>query len=529
MAEFTILMVDDEKLNLDILQAILAPQKYRLLTAESGTQAIARATAVLPDLILLDIVMPGMNGFQVIQALQANPATRAIPIVVVSMLEQSGQRAEALKLGADDFLTKPIDRIELLARVKSTLEKKRLRDRQKAYLQQVEQEKERSDALLLNIFPQSVVAQLKNNQQVIAENHPDTTVLFADIVGFSEMSDNMAPKRLVARLNHIFSAFDEMVAAHGLEKIKTIGDAYMLAGGLNPEPRDHTQKVAAIALDLMQEIRKHSDSNGNPLRLRIGINTGPVTAGVVGAKRFIYDLWGDTVNVASRMESLGLPGMVQVSHPTYRRLKARYRFEKRGSLYVKGKGEMPAYFLIGTCSGKSLQLKTDQGRARSGAGAAWSLAMDEIDTLPLTDDLTGLYARSGLGILLRQMRSEANRKKRAIHLLLVRLANLKQINREAGYGAGDQGLRAMADLLRATFRASDLIGRLGGNQMLVCGTVSAKIANRPLSDRLSAYLGGDRGPTVAGRPLSITYAEARWQSQVMADLDSLLGRMELEL
>ncbi|NET59140.1 MAG: PAS domain S-box protein [Symploca sp. SIO2E6] len=208
-------------------------------------------------------------------------------------------------------------------------------------------EQEKSERLLLNILPQPIAKQLKDNNSAIAEQFSDATILFADIAGFTPLSSRMSPIELVSLLNQIFSTFDQLAEKHGLEKIKTIGDAYMVVGGL-PIPRaDHALAVAAMALDMQQAIANFQVYTNKPFQIRIGINTGPVVAGVIGIKKFSYDLWGDTVNVASRMESQGLPGGIQVSAITYKRLKHQFVFEERGQIEVKGKGKMTTYWLKG--------------------------------------------------------------------------------------------------------------------------------------------------------------------------------------
>ena len=208
-------------------------------------------------------------------------------------------------------------------------------------------EQEKSDRLLLNILPQAIAERLKQDQSIIADTFAEVTVLFADIVGFTQISSKISPSELVSLLNEIFSTFDRLAEKHGLEKIKTIGDAYMVVGGL-PMPRsDHAEAIAEMALDMQQAIAEFSNTHKQDFRIRIGINSGPVVAGVIGIKKFIYDLWGDTVNTASRMESHGLPGCIQVTETTYQQLQEKYSFENRGAIEVKGKGEMNTYFLTG--------------------------------------------------------------------------------------------------------------------------------------------------------------------------------------
>jgi class 3 adenylate cyclase len=207
-------------------------------------------------------------------------------------------------------------------------------------------EQERSERLLLNVLPAPIAARLKQREGVIADRFSEATVLFADLVDFTPRSEGIAPDQIVAFLNGLFSAFDQLAQRHGLEKIKTIGDAYMVAGGL-PDPRpDHVQAVAEMALAMREEVAGQVDPSGQPLAVRIGIDTGPVVAGVIGTSKFIYDLWGDTVNTASRMESHGVAGCIQVTARTYQRLQRSYRFQRRGPIHVKGKGELVTYLLL---------------------------------------------------------------------------------------------------------------------------------------------------------------------------------------
>jgi class 3 adenylate cyclase len=207
-------------------------------------------------------------------------------------------------------------------------------------------EQERSERLLLNVLPAPIATRLKAGEAVIADAFPQVTVLFADLVDFTRRSQQVSPAQVVQALNELFSAFDELAQRHGLEKIKTIGDAYMVAGGLpNPRP-DHAQAVAEMALAMQAEVTRHADPSGRPLAVRIGIDTGPVEAGVIGTAKFSYDLWGDTVNTASRMESHGIPGCIQVTARTYQRLRDGYRFQRRGPIQVRGMGELVTWFLV---------------------------------------------------------------------------------------------------------------------------------------------------------------------------------------
>ncbi|MEY2977925.1 MAG: adenylate/guanylate cyclase domain-containing protein [Prochlorotrichaceae cyanobacterium] len=220
--------------------------------------------------------------------------------------------------------------------------------------QQVEsalrEEQEKVNKLLLNVLPASIVDRLKEGEESIAEKFNSVTVLFADLVNFTCLSTQISPVELVELLNDVFSRFDELTAALHLEKIKTIGDAYMVVGGIPLVSSNHAQTIAHLALQMQEALAQFNVERQQNFQLRIGINTGPVVAGVIGRRKFAYDLWGDAVNVASRMESHGVPGKIQVTEASYLHLKDHYELEHRGKITVKGKGELDTYFLIGAKS-----------------------------------------------------------------------------------------------------------------------------------------------------------------------------------
>ena len=213
--------------------------------------------------------------------------------------------------------------------------------------QALHQQQQRTEQLLLNILPEPIADRLKYDTRTIAEDFAEVSVMFADIVGFTQIASRLSPIELIGLLNQIFSAFDRLSEKHGLEKIKTVGDAYMVVGGLPVRREDHAEAIAEMALDIQAAIAQFREEMTIDFNIRIGINTGPVVAGVIGIKKFSYDLWGDTVNIASRMESHGIAGKIQVTAATYERLREQYIFEERGTIQVKGKGEMTTYFLSG--------------------------------------------------------------------------------------------------------------------------------------------------------------------------------------
>jgi adenylate cyclase len=340
-----ILVVDDNRLNRVKLSRGLEQQGHRVALAENGRRALEMVRAEPFDLMLLDIMMPELDGYQVLEQMKGDTELRDIPIIVISALDEMESIVRCIKMGAEDYLPKPFDPVLLRARIGASLEKKRLRDQEQAYLRQLQAEREKSEQLLLNILPRPIAERLKQGQNIIADSFAEVTVLFADIVDFTPLSAAMAPRELVALLTEVFSTFDRLAERHELEKIKTVGDAYMVVGGL-PTPRpDHAEAIADIALDMLKQSAGIKTTGGEPLRLRIGIHTGPVVAGVIGAKKFSYDLWGDTVNIADRMQSQGVSDRIQVTAATFDRLRDKYLFEKRGLISVKGKGEMLTYFL----------------------------------------------------------------------------------------------------------------------------------------------------------------------------------------
>ena len=226
-------------------------------------------------------------------------------------------------------------------------EKIKLREAVDAQGRAVSMEKELSDRLLLNILPEPIAIRLKRQETNIADGHADVTVMFADIVNFTHMSEEMSPNETVHLLNDIFSEFDMLAEKHGIEKIKTIGDAYMAAGGLRSSTTQYVDAMADMALQMQAFVARYTAPNGERMSLRVGLATGAVVAGVIGRRKFSYDLWGDTVNVAARMSSEAHPGLIQVDAVTYRRLHNRYAFDEMQQIDVKGKGMMQVYNLLG--------------------------------------------------------------------------------------------------------------------------------------------------------------------------------------
>lgn len=476
-----ILIVDDAPANLVLLSRLLTHKGYTVQTATNGAVALTAAEAWQPDLILLDIRMPEMDGYAICRKLKTNEQTQEIPVIFLSALDEVVDKLKAFAAGGVDYITKPFQLAEVLARIETHLTIRKLRqelqiqnlrlqheiaERQRAeekyrsifenclegifqlspegrylnanpalariygydsieeliatvdtrhnfyvragrreelgvYLRlygevsgfesqiyckdgskiwisenvravksadgsllyyegtvqditerkqteaEIRYHRRESERLLLSILPQSIAQQLKRRPDTIADSFNHVTVLFADLVNFTAFSTRVSPAELVNLLNQIFTAFDQLAEKFGLEKIKTIGDEYMAAGGLPGLRLNHVEAVADMALAMQQVVQQFKSDLNEPFRLRIGINTGPVVAGVIGKKKFTYDLWGETVNLASRLQTQGIAGQIQVSPAVYQRLQRNYELEPRGTLLIRGYGELNTYWLKG--------------------------------------------------------------------------------------------------------------------------------------------------------------------------------------
>ena len=342
-----ILVVDDLRTNRLKLSLGLKQQGHTVAEAENGRQALDMLCAESFDLVLLDIMMPEMDGYEVLERMKKDDGLRGIPVIVISAQDELESVVRGIELGAEDYLPKSFDPVLLRARIDACLEKKRLRDMEQAYVREIQMEREKSERLLLNVLPEPIAERLKKNQEIIADSFSDVSVMFIDIVDFTPLVSRMQPEDMVTMLNHVFSAFDALVDRYGLEKVKTSGDSYLVVGNLSIPNSNHVEAMANLALGVIAMTSQFSRNDGAPFQFRIGIHTGPVMAGVIGIKKFIYDLWGDTVNTASRMESQGLPSAIQVTQDVYDRLKDRYTFQPRGEIQVKGKGNMKTYLLVG--------------------------------------------------------------------------------------------------------------------------------------------------------------------------------------
>lgn len=343
----TILVVDDEETNRIVLRSLCRKLGHRPLLAEDGAQALAVLAEFPVDLVLLDLGMPGIDGFEVLERMHRDEALRAVPVVVVSAQDETEDVAHCIAAGAMDHLSKPYEPALLEARIASCLERKRWFDREQRYIADLETERQRSDALLRAILPEPVVERMKAGSGLIADQVPALSTLFADVVGFTAYSRSISAGKVVAELNALIARFDALTEARGMERLKVAGDSYMAVAGVFDSCADHAERAADLALDMMGAVAREPRSDGRCFELRIGLATGSGVAGVIGARKFTYDVWGDSVNLAARMESSGTPGKIQVSEAFHALTREQFEFESRGEVELKGFGCCETWFLVG--------------------------------------------------------------------------------------------------------------------------------------------------------------------------------------
>ncbi len=342
-----ILVVDDEPLNREMLMRRLDRLGHQVTGVENGLLAIEALNHEPYDLVLLDILMPVLDGYQTLERIKMDPKLQHIPIVMLTALDEVSSTVRCIEAGAEDYVPKPFNPIILQARISASMEKKRLRDKEQAFLAELQVERAKSERLLLNILPKAICERLKAGEATIVDAIEDATVLFADIVGFTRIASTMTPDQTVALLNEIFSDFDQLAEKIGVEKIKTIGDSYMVVSGVPLPNKNHAMLCAEMALQMLDVIDQFNRRNQLRWTVRIGLHTGPVVAGIIGSKKFAYDLWGDTVNIASRLESHGEPGTPQLSAATAEKISSHFILEPRGLIELKNRGELMAYRLLG--------------------------------------------------------------------------------------------------------------------------------------------------------------------------------------
>lgn len=341
------LVVDDLASNRLVAKRCLSELGVEVSEAAEGAAALEALSARPFDLVLLDLEMPGMGGEETLRAIRANPALRDLPVLIVSAHDDVERIAACLEAGADDYLTKPFNASVLRARASASIERKRLRDRERRTLEELAAQREHAAQLLLNVLPASVAARLQRGERTIVDRVDSATVLYAELSDPPFGAREQSSEGAVGLLNELFSLFDDLAAARGVERIKTFSDAYIAVGGA-PEARDdHACAVADLALDMQRGAAGLLARRTRPTSVRIGISSGPVIAGVVGATRFSYDVWGEPVRTATFLARHGVAGAVQVSGRTRELLESTHLLEERGSFYVQGAGEVRTHLLSG--------------------------------------------------------------------------------------------------------------------------------------------------------------------------------------
>ena len=341
-----ILIVDDNEDNRYTLQLLLESDGHeRIVCAASGNEALALIEKEKFSLILLDLMMPDLNGDEVLKVIRSDPDKRDIPVIMISADTDVDKVSQCIELGADDYLPKPFNSTILRARIGAALRRQSLRALENEYVGKIENEKRNSDNLLRNILPAEIATRLRNGESNIADHFDDATVIFADIVGFGKITARMKAYEIVACLNQLFSEFDKLAEDVGVEKIKTIGDNYMAVSGV-PTPRaNHARMAAKFALDTIAATGRLRSRLPVPFMIRVGLHSGSVMAGVIGTRRFAYDVWGDTVNIAARMEAASQPNRVLASAATVKGLGSDYNFDGPHKIDNKEDRVLEAFFV----------------------------------------------------------------------------------------------------------------------------------------------------------------------------------------
>ena len=341
----SILIVEDSRINRKILTNLLEKEGCRIRAAEHGREALALLQEEKPDLIVLDVLMPEMNGLELCRRLKQEAATRDIPVIFISSLDDTTDKLNGFEAGAVDYITKPFHPAEVLARINTHL-KLCLLQRQLAEKNRLlALEKQKFEAVLRNVLPARVARELMEKGCCTPQYFPEVTVCFVDIVQFTAVAATLEPEVLIRELNTLFTAFDRIAEAHCCERMKTIGDAYLCACGLPEAKEHHVRATADAALAMIAYLTERNRSARLQWQVRVGIHTGPVVGGIVGTKKYLYDIFGDTVNIAARLEGLSAPMRINVSAEVYQVLHSDFVFACPLVVEMKGKGLQTTYFL----------------------------------------------------------------------------------------------------------------------------------------------------------------------------------------
>jgi CheY-like chemotaxis protein len=350
-----ILVVDDNPDNRDMLSRRLEREGYSVDTAENGLLALQKLEVEGFDLVLLDIMMPELDGFAVLQRIRSNPLCKEVAVIMISALDEIKSVVRCIEMGAEDYLQKPFDPVLLRARIGAILDRKRLRDEEllrraqvETALQEAERQKRAAEDMLRNILPAKIAGELQIHGTVQPMYFEDVTIGFTDFVGFTLSTEKLAAEEIVGLLNEYFTAFDRIMSRYGLEKMKTIGDSYMFVSGMPERRPSHPVDAVLAALEMVEVVRTMArPEEGIAWQMRVGLHTGPVIAGVVGIHKFAFDVWGDSVNFSSRMESSGAANRVNLSERTHSRVKDFVQCTPRGRVLTKDHREADMFFVDG--------------------------------------------------------------------------------------------------------------------------------------------------------------------------------------
>lgn len=324
-----LLIVDDSAENLQVLNALLKDE-YRLKLAKSGMKCLEIAQQhPQPDLILLDVIMPEMDGFQVCTALKESSVTASIPVIFLTALNEVADETKGFRVGGSDFITKPFNPDIVKARIRTHID--------------LQHERKKSNELLRVLLPDAVVHDLIQHGRHTPQIKENVSILFCDFVGFTPISASLSPETLINELSDIFSAFDRICEDNNTTRIKTIGDAYMAVSGIHGPSDEHAHDIIKSALSFIDYLEKRNKENSQQWHCRIGVHSGKVIAGIIGRTRFIYDVVGDDVNIASRTESVGSPMVVTITPATHQLIRDKYELTSAGVFNLKGKGELELF------------------------------------------------------------------------------------------------------------------------------------------------------------------------------------------
>lgn len=330
-----LLVVDDNEDNRYTLLRRLKREGYENVdVAENGQEALDLLGEQSYDLILLDIMMPVLNGYETLERIKSDMRMRAIPVIMISAVDQIESVVQCIETGAEDYLPKPFNAAILRARIRASLEKKRLRDQEAEHLKQIEVEKKRADDLLHATLPAAAVHELKSTNSVRPRHFEEVVVFFCDVVNFTSYCDQNSPETVVSHLQDLVTAFEEIATRNGLEKIKTIGDAFMATAGLLQHVEDPAIASVRTGFEMIDVLNGHASG----WKIRVGIHIGPLVGGVIGKKNYAFDIWGDTVNIAARIVDQADPGSVLVSEAMWRNLSDTFHGKSKGMVKLKGRG-----------------------------------------------------------------------------------------------------------------------------------------------------------------------------------------------